>query len=93
LDAMDTTDTPGYWQDKEPRMHHGHPLHGCLGCSGPFKATYTYFDTRRENGRFASPTRSWRVIRDARAGTEGRRQWRVSSEWCALPEDSAAGVT
>lgn len=68
LDAMDITDTPGYWRDKEPRMHHGHPLHGCIGCGGPFKATYTYFDTGRENGRFVSPTKSWRIIRDSASG-------------------------
>lgn len=33
------------------RMRHGHPLHwcvGCVGCGGPFKATYTYFDNGRE---------------------------------------------
>lgn len=68
LDAMEIADTPGYWQDKEPRVHPGHPLHGCIGCSGPFKATYTYFDTSRENGRFVSPTRSWRIIRDSASG-------------------------
>ena len=61
LDAMDITDTPGYWQD-------GHPLHGCMGCSEPFKATYRYFDTGCENGRFVSPTKSWRTIRDSASG-------------------------
>jgi hypothetical protein len=65
LDAMQITDTPGYWQDREPRLHPGHQLHGCIGCSGPFKATYTYFDTGREGGRFVSPTKSWRFIRDS----------------------------
>ena len=68
LDAMEITDTPGYWRDKVAKMHRGHPLHGCLGCSGPFKATYTYFDTRRDRGRFVSPTKSWRTIRDSASG-------------------------
>ena len=65
LDQMDITSTPGYWQDKEPKMHLGHPLHVCALCFGPFKATYTYFDPRRENGRFVSRTRSWAAIRAA----------------------------
>lgn len=68
LDQMEIAHTPGYWQDKEPRIHPGHPLHRCIGCSGPFKATYKYFDTGRENGRFVSPTRSWRIIRDSASG-------------------------
>ncbi len=65
LDDVEITDTPGYWQDKEPKIHKGHPLHSCIGCSGPFKASYTYFDSGRENGRFVSTTRSWRLIHDA----------------------------
>lgn len=65
LDQMEITDTPGYWRDKEAKIHHGHPLHSCLGCSDPFKATYSYFDTCRENGRFVSPTKSWRIIRES----------------------------
>lgn len=65
LDSLDITETPGYWRDKEARFHVGHPLHSCFGCNGAFKATYTYFDTMRANGRFASPTRSWRAIRES----------------------------
>lgn len=60
---LEITDTPGYWSDREPQMHPGHPLHGFLGCSGPFKATYTYFDPPRHNGRFASRTRTWAALR------------------------------
>jgi hypothetical protein len=63
LAAMEMTDTPGYWRDKEPRMHPGHPLHSCLGCDGPFSATYTYFDPPRIGGRFASRTRTWAALR------------------------------
>lgn len=63
MQDIEITETPGYWRDKEPKMHHGHPLHGCIGCDGPFRATYTYFDTPREHGRFASPTRTWAALR------------------------------
>ena len=63
MDEIEITDTPGYWQGKEAKMHPGHPLHGCIGCNGPFRATYTYFDPPREKGKFASPTRTWAVLR------------------------------
>lgn len=62
LDEMEISDVPGYWRDKEPQMHTGHPLHGCLGCSGPFRATYTYYDPPRRDGRFASRTRTWEIL-------------------------------
>lgn len=75
MDEIEITDTPGYWQDKEEKMHPGHPLHGCIGCNGPFRATYTYFDSSRINGRFASPTRTWAELRAntalSRPGTGG----------------------
>jgi hypothetical protein len=63
MDEIEITDTPGYWRDKEEKMHPGHPLHGCIGCNGLFRATYTYFDPPREKGRFASPTRPWAALR------------------------------
>jgi hypothetical protein len=62
LDEMEISDVPGYWRDREPKMHTGHPLHGCLGCSGPFRATYTYYDSPRRYGRFASRTRTWKIL-------------------------------
>jgi hypothetical protein len=65
LDEMEISDVPGYWRDKQPQMHTGHPLHGCLGCSGPFRATYTYFDAPRRDGRFASRTRTWAILANA----------------------------
>ena len=65
LADLEITDSPGYWQAKEERVHPGHPLHRCLGCEGPFKATYTYFDHYRVSGKFASPTRSWAALRKA----------------------------
>lgn len=63
LADLEQTDIPGYWRDKEPRMHPGHPLHGCLGCDGPFRATYTYFDPPRSGGQFASTTRTWAALK------------------------------
>lgn len=63
MEELQITSTPGYWEDKEPRMHPGHPLHTCLFCDGPFKATYTYLDPIRDsNGRFASPYRTWAIL-------------------------------
>jgi len=64
LDDLEMTDTPGYWKDKQPKMHPGHPLHSFLFCDGPFRATYTYFDPPRIGGRFASVTRTWAALRD-----------------------------
>jgi hypothetical protein len=64
LDDLVISDVPGYWKDKEPKMHKGHPLHRCLGCDGPFCATYTYLDHPRDytTGKFASPYRTWRIL-------------------------------
>ena len=62
LDEMEISDVPGYWRDREPQMHTGHPLHGCIGYSGPFRATYTYYDPPRRDGRFASRTRTWAIL-------------------------------
>jgi hypothetical protein len=73
MQDIEITDTPGYWRDKEPKMHPGHPLHGCIGCDGPFRATYTYFDPPRAHGRFASPTRSWAALRAAEVSTGSRK--------------------
>jgi hypothetical protein len=69
LDEIEITDVPGYWQDREPRLHPGHPLHGTAGNQGAFRATYTYYDSHRMNGRYASNTRSWRAIWEAEKGT------------------------
>jgi len=63
LDDLEITYVPGYWQEKEPKMHPGHPLHGCLFCEGPFRATYRYLDPiRHSKGRFSSPYRTWRLL-------------------------------
>ena len=65
LNDLEISDVPGYWIDKEATMHPGHPLHTFIGCSGPFKASYTYTDCIRDrNGRFASRTRTWKLIKD-----------------------------
>ena len=62
LDELEQAKTPGYWQDKKPKMHPGHPLHQCIGCEGEFRSTYTYFDSPRIKGRFASQTRTWLAL-------------------------------
>jgi hypothetical protein len=62
LSELEISDVPGYWIDKELKIYKGHPLHSCLGCSGPFKATYAFFDEPRINGKFASRTRTWRSL-------------------------------
>ena len=65
LKDLDISDVPGYWRDKEATMHPGQPLHTFIGCSGPFKASYTYTDSIRDrNGRFASRTRTWKLIKN-----------------------------
>jgi hypothetical protein len=64
LDDLEISNVPGYWRDKKPKIHPGHPLHRCIGCDGPFRATYTYHDNPRDytTGRFASIYRTWRKI-------------------------------
>lgn len=64
MNELEITDAPGYWRDKQPKMHPEHPLHGCIGCDGPFKASYQYLDPpRKDNGQFASQTRTWARLR------------------------------
>jgi hypothetical protein len=66
LSDLEITDVPGYWKDKEPKNHRGHPLHGCIGCGDPFRATYVFFDPHRDHlGRWSSKTRTWAVLRQA----------------------------
>jgi hypothetical protein len=48
LADLEISDVPGYWRDKVPKMHPRHPIHQLIGCRGPFKATYTYFDNPRD---------------------------------------------
>ena len=65
LSEMEISDVPGYWRDKEAQMHQGHPLHMCVGCDGPFKATYTYLDhCKDEKGRFQSIYKSWKELKE-----------------------------
>ena len=71
LEEMEISNVLGYWQDREPKMHPGHPLHGCLGCSGAFQATYTYYDPPRLNGRFASRTRTWAILANDEVTNKG----------------------
>ncbi len=72
LAEMEIADTPGYWRDREPKTHPGHPLHGCLGCQGPFRATYTFHDPPRDKrGRLASTTRTWKALKEHQPKGEG----------------------
>ncbi len=65
LDDLELANTPGYWIAKEAKIHKGHPLHGCIGCGGPFRATYTFFDRNKDSrGRFASPYRTWNAMKN-----------------------------
>ena len=59
------SDVPGYWKDKTEGYYPNHPMAKCLGSSPNFKATYSYLDHfRDEKGRFASTTRTWKLIYD-----------------------------
>ena len=79
LDGLEISDVAGYWQDKEAKMHPGHPLHGCMDCSGPFKASYIYYDFHRDsNGRFASPTITWQKLYNTRINSDHAIKRRVS---------------
>jgi hypothetical protein len=65
MSELEISEVPGYWRDLEPKKHNNHPLHGCIGCESPFNATYVYHDKNRdENGRFASPYRTWKTIKE-----------------------------
>lgn len=65
LADMVTAADPGGWDDRAAMAHPDHSLQSCLFCAGPFKARYRYLDQPRDaiTGRFASPYRSWRVLR------------------------------
>lgn len=65
LDDLEITEAPGYWQDRVGKVHPGHMLPSCCLCAGPVLSTYTYFDSNRVGGRFASPTRSWAALKRA----------------------------
>lgn len=56
LDEMEITDVPGYWQDREGKE---------------YRSTYQYLDGRLPSGRFASPYRTWRVLKAATTAQKG----------------------
>lgn len=63
LDDLVITDVPGYWRDKEAGRRPGWPI-GWYG-----KSTYRYVDPLQgPDGRFQSPYRTWRIIKDAGDG-------------------------
>lgn len=63
---VEPTETPGYWQIKEPcggqRGECSHPLHGFIGCEGSLHHTVSYRDSYRDHktGRFVSQFRTWK---------------------------------
>lgn len=66
-DDYEPTETPGYWRSKTPcgGLAGGcrEPLHTFLFNEGPTHHTRAFRDPRREDGRFASPYRTWRQAR------------------------------
>lgn len=68
LDEVETIDTPGYWRIKKPCGGVGqckNLIHSCVGNEGPMQHTIQYRDSRRENGRFVSPYRTWWALYEA----------------------------
>jgi hypothetical protein len=66
LDDLEISEVPGYWHDKTAKHHKGHPLHSCIGCDAPFKATYAYFDNiKGVDGKFQSPHKTWMLLKEA----------------------------
>ena len=61
LADMAIAGVPGCWHGRTA------VLQGCLCCGGAFSVQYRYLDPPRDpiTGRFASPYRSWRVLRAA----------------------------
>ncbi len=68
LDDIVPADVPGYWELREPCGGAGkckHPVHTILFNEGPCRHTISYFDPPRDTkGRFASPYRTWRKMRE-----------------------------
>lgn len=66
-EEVEPTSSPGYWQRLEPCAGRGgcrSELHSTVGNEGPVRHTVSYFDPDREGGRFASPYRTWRLLRE-----------------------------
>lgn len=67
LSEYEITETPGYWKSKTPcgglRGGCREEIHHCLFNDEGIRHTASYFDPTRENGRFASPYRTWQELR------------------------------
>lgn len=63
------SDVPGYWRHLVPCGGASggcrEPVHGCVFSEGPIYHTVSYFDVPRIRGRFASPTRTWKLIKES----------------------------
>lgn len=78
LAALEISDTPGYWQHREPCGGRGicpsSASHSAWGWEGPFRHTVTYFDQETRDpatGRWLSPHRTWRELHDQEAPDAG----------------------
>lgn len=72
LDEYEITDTPGYWQRKEPCGGRGNcssvEAHMSWGWENGFRHTATYYDPQTRDpatGRWLSPHRTWRELHEA----------------------------
>lgn len=79
LDEFEITDMPGHWRRLEPCGGLGAcrsmVSHLAYGWEKGFRHTVTYFDpvTRDlASGRFLSPTRTWRELRDAESAVRAQ---------------------
>lgn len=67
--GLEPTETPGYWRYKSGcpgGKQCRHVFRDFIGpCDGSVPLTVRYFDSRRENGRYVSPYRTWRKARVA----------------------------
>ena len=78
LDEVEIMDTPGYWQKKKPCGGWAggcpSPLHGFEFNEKGIRHTLTFTEHGvRERGRWVSPYRAWRLIRDAELAAREHR--------------------
>jgi len=78
LSEYDIADTPGYWRRKRPCGGLGQcrstAAHSGWGWEGPILHSASYFDDDTRDpatGRFRSPYRTWRELREEAASVPG----------------------
>ena len=70
---VEPDEVPGFWRTRQPCAGVAGgcraAIHGTLGNQGPMRHTIRYFDPNRdERGRFTSPYRTWRRLRQEASG-------------------------